>query len=365
MTAKNNLSRMLILVFAFLMAFSLVGLAQDNANETTLTTQVMAHCGGPGWHAHGWYVGKPCATLKEPVYETLVKQRFSREDGSWSLVPGLAKEWSHSEDYKTWSFKLREDARWHDGEEFTAEDVKFTMDMYLHPDAMGVYGPPVANPLIGYDAYKNGEANTIKGVEVADQYTVKFNLVKARPTYDKNLRFIPIVPAHRFEGMEMSEIPSSEKWKTPVGTGSFQFVRNVPEEFTVLEKFEDYYMGEPKIDRWIAYYNNSPESKISRLKKGEVDATRFAGRAVTPGMAEQINSLGGYNVWIDDTYLVGIFALQPQNEALNNIQIRRAIMHAIDRDTLKQVLPFVKLHNVMGVGQYQSDKVRTYEYVNY
>src|SRR5665648_691699 len=77
-------------------------------------------------------------------------------DENLESVPGLAKEWTVSEDQTEWTFKLRDDVKWHDGEKFTSNDVKFTYDMLL------------ANPLGMYAGYLGG----ITEITCPDDYTV-------------------------------------------------------------------------------------------------------------------------------------------------------------------------------------------------
>ena len=60
------------------------------------------------------------------------------EDGG--LMPGLARSWEHSPDHRTWTFHLRSDVRWHDGVPFTAHDVKFTFDLWQHPEVLSISG---------------------------------------------------------------------------------------------------------------------------------------------------------------------------------------------------------------------------------
>lgn len=358
--SKLQLSVILGFAFLLILSFSLMGVAQE---ETILRTQVFAHCGPAGWGVQGWFPGAACAVLKEPVYETLTKQELNREKKSWSIVPGLAKEWDHSKDLKTWTFHLREGVKWHDGEAFTAEDVKYTMDMYLHPEVMGVYGSDLSAVLKGYKTYEKGEASTISGVKVVDKNTVKFETKTPQPTLDYILHYIPIVPEHRFSDIPMSEVPSSSKWKKPVGTGPFQFVKEKEGEFRMLKAFDDYYRGKPKIDKWIAYSGNSPSAKLSRAKKGKVDLTRFCVRAVGKAKADQIESLEdkGYKVTSDPSYLTTMLTINPDSE-LMTLPVRKAILYAIDTEKLTQVLPLVTPWNVFGIGNTKSEIAEKYEY---
>ena len=105
------------------------GAALPAAQEGTSLT--FALNGDPTLNVFVWPNQLPSVLVAKNVFSCLLK--YSADDGS-TVVPDLATEWSVSEDGLVWTFTLREGVLWHDGQPFTADDVKFTLDGILNPD---------------------------------------------------------------------------------------------------------------------------------------------------------------------------------------------------------------------------------------
>ena len=90
--------------------------------------------------------------------------------------------------------------RFHDGESLTAEDVKFSLQMFFHPDAGASHGRTSRlGQLDGAEAFENGEADGISGIKVPDDYTLELNLVRARSSVLNNMASFNIWPKHLAE----------------------------------------------------------------------------------------------------------------------------------------------------------------------
>ena len=89
------------------------------------------------------------------------------------LAPQLATEWSSNDDSTVWTFNLREGVVWHDGEPFTADDVRFTFEFVLSPGstATAPVGMAGIKTLLGAEAFSAGEAESIEGINVIDDLT--------------------------------------------------------------------------------------------------------------------------------------------------------------------------------------------------
>jgi len=363
MSTKYRLLIVLVLHAILVLAVGVTVSAQQDTN--TMRSQVFIHCGSPGWGIEGWFIGGVCGVLKHPVYEALLTQRFDRDTGTWSLTSnGLASSWECTPDFTVWTFHLRENVLWHDGEPFTSEDVKYTVEMYAHPAIMGYGAVRIAGSLVGYDSYASGEASSIEGIELVDEYTVRFHHTSPNPLYDWHIHLdMPIVPKHRFEDLPMEDVSTSTRWAEPIGTGPFSFVSSVEGEFRVLEAFDEYWGGRPKVDNWIAYWENDEDAKVARLQAGELEVTRLEARGVGADLAQALEELkaDGYQVIPDPSPLLGYLDIQPKNENIT-WPVRRAIALAINREQLKQVTPYVEPWYTFGIGSEMLESPSIEEY---
>ena len=183
-------------------------------------------------------------------------------DPSGKLHPWLATDWSGSSDAKTWTFKLREDVKFHDGTPFNAEAVKYNFDRMVDPatksrNAISMMGP--------YD-----------GSQVVDKYTIKVN-------FNRPYGPFPYLLAHVFGGMVS---PTAAKaagpanfGKNPVGSGPFKFKEWVLKDHITLERNPDYNWGHPAmkhkgpayLDQIIVRPITDDPARVAALESGQVD----------------------------------------------------------------------------------------------
>ena len=186
------------------------------------------------------------------VYETLIE----RNNETLELEPLLAESWEISDDKLTYTFKLRENVKWQDGEPFTSEDVVFSYQTIMNPK---VDAPQLR-------AY----FQEIRDVEAIDDYTVKFTY--ARP-YFLALEFcggMPIVPKHIFEDGDFNTNPAG---RDPVGTGPYKFLRWTTGREIVLEKNPDYWGEKPNLNRIVFRIITDNSVALQVLKRKELDVS--------------------------------------------------------------------------------------------
>ena len=243
------------------------------------------------------------------LFDTLV---WKNETG---FVPALAEEWEYIEAENAYTFFLRSDVTWHDGERFTADDVAFTIKYVKeHPN------PFVT--LIG--------ASGIRKVEVLDQYTIKLYLEQPyAPFLNDQAGALPILPKHIWENVEEPETFTGPQ--AVVGTGPYKLVDYSKEHGTYLyEAYDDYYLGRPEIDT-IKFVKVSEEMLPAALKEGSVDAG-----SIPPEVVEDITASGltvvrapyGWNAKL---------MMNHTTEPLSSRQFRQALAYAIDREELVQI----------------------------
>ena len=182
----------------------------------------------------------------------LIFNGLTAHDGDNQVVPGLAESWDFDDETNTYTFHMAEDAKWQDGEPVTAEDVKFTIEAIMDPE--------------------NGSENApnyedVEEINVIDDHTVAFKLE------DKNVAFLDymtmaVLPKHLLEGEDMQ---TSDFFRNPVGTGPYKIESWDEGQAITLVKNEDYFKGEPSIDKIVFKIVPDDNAKALQLKSGELD----------------------------------------------------------------------------------------------
>ncbi|MGJ9457291.1 peptide-binding protein [Oceanobacillus sp. CF4.6] len=203
------------------------------------------------------------------THEGLLSQNENLE-----FEPNLAKDWTINDDNTEITLTLEEGVTWHDGEEFTADDVVYTYKAIASPgyvEAGGVRTEYV-NKLVGYDAFNGEETDEFEGVVAEDAYTVTFKFAEPNVTILKDIAF-PIIPEHVFGEVPVADIPSHPGTLDPgevIGTGPFTFSEMLEREQYVLSKNADYWKGEPYLDQ-IVWRIVDQSVMLGLLENGEID----------------------------------------------------------------------------------------------
>lgn len=288
------------------------------------------------------------------VFESLIAR-----DENLEFQPELAESWEINEDHTSVTFKLREGITWHDGEPFTADDVVFTYKALSDPEyiaAGGVRTNYVAR-LVGFQEYQNGETDEFPGVVALDDYTVQFNYAEPNVLALADAAF-PIIPEHIFGDVPVSEIPEHEASLKPgkvIGTGPFKFVDMIEGEQYILEKNENYWKGEPKLDSFVWRVVNA-NVILGMLETGELD---FVGdpTGISPDDYELVSAMDHVEIIEEADFGYQILGfvhafrteedinngvINPDNfvpnEKLQDKRVRQAIAYAIDREGLIDAL---------------------------
>lgn len=248
-------------------------------------------------------------TVNGLVYNGLIKY-----DKNINLIGDLASSWEVSKDGLTITFHLRKNVKWHDGEPFTAEDVKFTYEKLVDPKVMTPYA---------------SDFERIKKLETPDPYTVK---VIYKEPFSPALESwgMGIIPKHIFSNGDFNNHPANRK---PIGTGPYKFVDWKTDERIVLEANPDYFEGRPYINRVM--YRIIPDAAVEflELKRGSVDSMgltpdQYQREAISKKFLEKFNKFRypsfGY------TY----FGFNLLNPLFKEKKVRQAIAYAINKQEI-------------------------------
>lgn len=249
--------------------------------------------------------------VAKTMYNTLV--RFSFDDGV-TPVPDLAESWTSNEDASEWTFNLRQDVTWHDGEPFTADDVVFTIEAITNPD-------------VG-SRWSSGFAG-LESIEALDDYTVRFTFEEPFAPMLSVLAYnIAMTPQHILEGQDLSA--PEEFRRNPIGTGPFRFVEQVLGSHLTVEANPDYHEGRPDIDRVTFRVTPDVNSQVAQLLTGELDVTW----TVEPIHYERLNNADNLTLTTAQIPRWDWLPLNNSKEIFSDSSVRRALAYALDRESL-------------------------------
>lgn len=272
----KKISKLVVLLLAAVMTLSMA--ACGGAPETPATQEAEA-AAEPSTLVYGStdYTRVNPAMDEHCEINVLIFDGLTDHDGDGSVIPRLAKSWELDEATNTYTFHLEENVKWHDGEPFTAEDVKFTIEAIQNPD--------------------NGSENApnyedVEEITVIDQHTVSFKL--SAPNYAfLDYMTMAILPKHLLEGEDMQ---TSEFFLHPVGTGPYKFTEWDVGQAIIMDKNEEYFAGPASIDRLIFKIVIDDNAKAMQLQTGELDLAQ-----VTPKDSKLFESKEGFTVYDMDT----------------------------------------------------------------
>jgi ABC-type dipeptide transport system, periplasmic component len=253
------------------------------------------------------------------IFDSLV---FQQEDGSYG--PWLATEWTVSDDGQSYTFKLRQDVTFHDGEPFDAEAVKANFDHLSETFGLGQ-----ARPLLG----------PFESAEVVDPYTIKVNLSRKFEPFLSGL-------SSAFLGISSPKAlreHGDQYGKHPVGTGPFKFIKWTENSEITLERYPEYNSAPPAAENKGASYLDKltfkiiPEeaTRIGSVQSGQI----LAAETIPPQNIAAFKSDAKFKV--DQALTNGTpFALylNTHNEPWNDLKARQAIQLAIDPEVIVSTL---------------------------
>ncbi|QKS73082.1 ABC transporter substrate-binding protein [Paenalkalicoccus suaedae] len=264
--------------------------------------------------------------VTQQIYESLL---FFADD-SFELEPGLATEWDVSEDGLTYTFTLREGVSFHDGTPFNADAVKLNFERWADPNheynfadegyAYSVYGTQ-------FGGFAGDEGHVIEEINAVSDYEVEFVLNQQLGSFLQNMgmSYFAMTSPAAFEefGATINE--------NPVGTGPFKFVSWSRNDSIVLEKNEDYWQeGLPKLDQVIFQVIPDNSARLTALRSGEIDLMD----GLNPDDIAAIEGEAGLAMFERTTNNIGYLGFNMDKEPFDNQQVRQALNHAIDKETL-------------------------------
>jgi peptide/nickel transport system substrate-binding protein len=236
-------------------------------------------------------------------------------DPTGKLIPELATKWTQN-DPTTYTFTLRSGVKFHNGETFTANDVKYTFDRILDPKTASTYATLYSS---------------LKSVEVVSPTTVVFHLSEPFAPFLTNV-------AQNGEIMNQKAVESSDPTRNPVGTGPFVFVEWVQSDHITLKKNPDYFMKtQPYLDKIEFRFLDVDKSRIEALQSGQLDWVD----AVPLDELKALQANPQYNFVTSKVAGIPDFlAFNTAKAPFNNKALRQAIAAVVDRKEIIDIAYF-------------------------
>lgn len=254
------------------------------------------------------------------IQSNIMEPMVWRDRVTGEFVPWLAERWEILDD-RTWRFYLRKGIKFHNGEPFNAEAVKFSIDRILNDPKALVYN----------------QWTFIQEVKVVDEYTVDVITKDPEPAMLSKISGTGsgVVPPKYYK-----EVGPDVFARKPVGTGPFKFVEEVKDDRIVLEANPEYWQGKPDIDKLIFRAIPEPTTRVSELLTGGIQLIEN----VPPQYFEQVktnpNTKLETGLGVRTVMLICRIGDQEgnYNYTLNNKALRAAIEHAINKNKLVELI---------------------------
>lgn len=243
----------------------------------------------------------------EIVYANIF-QGLTRFGPDGSVLPCLAESWRISEDGRVYTFRLRAGVKFHDGSDFDAGDVVFSLDRARADDSAN------AQKALFY---------AIETVEADDPLTVRVTLESPVGAFLSNMAWP--------DAAMLAPETADKAAETPIGTGPFRLYQWARGDHVALDAYPDYWGEKPALARASFHFFADAASARAALLAGEIDAIpNFPDLAELAGLAGDLR----FRLLNGTTEGETILAMNNKTEALSNIKLRQAIAHAIDRQAL-------------------------------
>jgi peptide/nickel transport system substrate-binding protein len=245
------------------------------------------------------------------------------------LAPGLATKWEFRDNNTKLRFTLRPNVKFHNGEPFDAEAVKFTFDRMLGDE--GKKGPQQSN------------YNSIDKVVVVDPMTVDFIMKSPDPVLLTKLSgYGAMIVPPRY----IKEKGSQYFGMNPVGTGPFKFTEYKPKVNIALERNATYWGGAPKVDHLLYRFIGEPATQAAELQAGRIDVAN----QIPLAMIETLKKDPKLNVVSMDGPVALALRYNTQRGIMKDREVRKALTMAVDRDA---IIKSVLLGNAKPIASFQ------------
>ncbi|MDY3919873.1 MAG: peptide ABC transporter substrate-binding protein [Candidatus Limivivens sp.] len=272
-------------------------------------------------------------------------------DQEGKIAPGQAETWEQSEDGLTWTFHLREGLKWSDGSDLTAEDFVYSWKRVCDPDLAAPYAETVLGMVEGFDEAMDGNLDAL-GVTAVDPLTLEVKLSNPCPYFESLAAFATLSPVQQAT-VEANGDAWAVQAETYISNGPFYITEWVPDSHIIMTK-NPYYWDADSIKLGSIKWNliEDPNAAYSAYQNGDI-------LMIKDVPTEEIPSLeGNDDFFIDPICGTYYISFNNQVEPLNDVNVRKALTLAIDRDYVANTLmqgTYSPAINFMGPGWMDTD----------
>ncbi|WP_243009149.1 ABC transporter substrate-binding protein [Clostridium sp. AM58-1XD] len=261
------------------------------------------------------------------IYDRLVEVEV-QDDGTTKIVPGLAESWEVTPDGLVYTFNLRQGVKFHNGADFTAEDVKYSLERML--TVQGGTNSEFVDQIKGASELFEGKAEELEGIKILDDYKAEITL---REPYAGFLACLssPGVAIYDKESTEKAGDQFGLDPSVTVGTGPFKFVSWTLNDQLVLVRNEDYWKGASELPGVVIKVVPDVQTQSMMFESGELDIVDLDYARDSIGHFEE-----AYPDQIVSGPRVGItyFTMNQNMEPFNDVKVRKAVQMSIDRQAI-------------------------------
>lgn len=253
-------------------------------------------------------------------------------DQSDEPVPGAAESWDISDDKLTYTFHIREDAKWTNGDPVTAHDFVFSWNTLFTPATGAQYSSTWAPMIVGAEDVLNSTDDASLaaalenvGYKAIDDKTLEVKLTNPYPYFLSVLAFYSFAPLNEKAYTEIGHDNYGKEYDAMLTNGPFKMVSWTHEDEIILEKDPGYYgSADIKLDRIVMKMLKDSNARMNSFKAGELDMFILTGDQLAQLSQEgaKISSYDDGSIWY--------FEFQTTQKGLNNPKVRRALTLAVD-----------------------------------
>ena len=299
---------------------------EENNNESNNNDEAEASEGEPVYGGDIVYgiTGNPTTfnplysvdTASSGIFSTMFEGLVAADPG-YEPLGRLATDWEMSDDGLTFTFHLRENVKFHDGSDFTADDVVFTYSIPLHEDYAGA---------------RAADFEDIDTIEALDSHTVKIVLSEPNAKFLWTMSY-GILPKHILEDVPVADLGDHEfNFRSPIGTGPFKFDVWEDGQFVRKVAFEDYWDGRPYLDSLTHKIVPDGNALLAQLQAGDVQMMAVDSADIQT--VQVLEERGSVELASSPALNYQFLGYNLRNELFQNVNVRRALTHALDRDAI-------------------------------
>lgn len=263
------------------------------------------------------------------IYNRLVEAKPDG-NGGVEIVPSLAESWEISEDGRVYTFHLREGVKFHNDEEFKADDVLFTIDKMMNPEEATI-NSWIFEPIEGAQERLDGQSDQVSGVKVLDDYTVEITL---KEKYAPFLAKLTDAPASIFNRKAVEE--GKDKFgfepEYTVGTGYLKFQDWKQDQEINLVRNDDHFGDKASIDGLRYLINVDDSTARMMFEKGELDVITVDSK--TTYDAYMASEEWKKQLIINDRPGITFMTFNENYEPMKDVRVRKAIQKGINREVI-------------------------------